>query len=62
MTASRLRRVIVSGVCLLAWLIGLGLTWMWFDLWRSAAEPSGTIELADLSAPVRVYSCLFIHI
>lgn len=59
MTASRLRRVIVSGVCLLAWLIGLGLTWMWFDLWRSAAEPSGTIELADLSAPVRVYSDTF---
>ena len=59
MTASKLRRVIVSGVCLVAWLVGLGITWMWFELWRSAADPSGSIELADLSGPVRVYSDTF---
>jgi len=59
MTASRLRRVIVNAVCLLAWLVGLGITWVWFELWRSTAEPSGSIELTGLSGPVRVYSDSF---
>ena len=59
MTAAKLRRVIVSGVCLLVWLVGLGITWVWFDLWRSTDEPSGPMELSSLSAPVRVYSDTF---
>ncbi len=59
MTASKLRRIIIIGVSLLLWLAGLGITWLWFDLWRSTTEPSGTIELSGLSAPVRVYSDSF---
>jgi penicillin amidase len=59
MTAARLRRVIVNGVCLLAWMMGLGMTWVWFSLWRSTAEPSGSIELTGLSRPARVYADSF---
>ena len=59
MTAAKLRRTIVAGVCLLVWLVGLGITWVWFDLWRSTAEPSGPMELSGLSAPARVYSDTF---
>jgi penicillin amidase len=59
MTVHRLIRFIVGGICLLLWLAGLGITWMWFDLRRSAAEPSGSIELSGLSVPARVYSDSF---
>ncbi|MGW8282728.1 MAG: penicillin acylase family protein, partial [Gemmatimonadota bacterium] len=48
-----------DGACLLLWLAGLTITWFWFDLWRSTSEPSGTVELGGLSAPVRVYSDSF---
>ena len=59
MTASRLRSVFVNGGCLLLWLVGLGITWVWFGLLRSTSEPSGSIEFSALAAPVRVYSDSF---
>lgn len=59
MTASNLKRVLIDGACLLLWLAGLTITWFWFDLWRSTSEPSGTVDLAGLSAPVRVHSDSF---
>ena len=59
MTAPKLRRVIINGVCLALWLLGVATTWLWFDLCRSATEPSGTIQLIGLSSPARIHSDTF---
>ena len=59
MTRSAIRRSIVVGSCGFLWLLGLALTWIWFDLSRSASPPSGTIQLGGLTSDVRVHADSF---
>lgn len=59
MTRSGIRRSLIVGSCGLLWLLGLVLTWVWFDLTRSAVPPSGTIRLDGLISDVRVHADSF---
>jgi penicillin amidase len=59
MTRSRIRRWLIVGSCGVLWLLGLVLTWIWFDLSRSASPLSGAAHLEGLSSDVRVHSDSF---